>query len=1031
MSTAWQDELGSQTPPTSQEIDDVCDRFEAALKAALQGAVWPGIEQYLEQVVQSERSLLVRELILLEVDYKSRVGQSVSPDDYLARFPTLSLRWWQRKVQRSETAGLPQIQGYELLEEIGRGNMGIVYKARHLKLKRIVALKMIRDGKWADPLEVARFRTEAEAAARLTCPNIVQVYDVGEAGGLPYCALEFVAQESLAQRLRGTPVPAKDTARWLTTMASAVQVAHKAGVLHRDIKPGNILFAADGTLKLTDFGLAKLLDEVGQTRSREILGTPSYMAPEQATGQRDKIGPATDVYALGAVLYECLTGRPPFRAATIPATLKQVENDDPVRPSRLNPQTPRDLQTICLKCLSKRPEKRYPSAAALAEDLERFQAGLPIHARPPGSLQLVVQWARRRPTTAAFLTVAVLALAGLLGSGGYFTAVLEEHNRQLIQEQQKTEAALGRSQVAEKSASEQRQLALKTLRRVVNQIHARLKDQPKQQELRKALLGEALAGLKEVASAADTSQADHETIWVLFELGFIYRDIEVGGLPEAERQFEHAYLLARQLVERDPKSVQARRDVAVALKYLGEVHWRRGDNNAAIKLCQDALNIHRELAEESPEDLKAQGDLSAALDRLGNLKRQQGDNKGALECFQEALTIHRKRVHADPKNPKSQRDLGMALIHVGHMEFAAQNWQAALEYYEQAGEIFHELEKAAPQSARAQGDLAFFWDNKGNIQRAQGKIAAALESYQTSLGFDCKRLEGDPDNWEIQQNMAVSLSKVGAIHLQMGDVEAAAKSFQGALEIRRKLSKASLDDALAEHDLAVSLAMMGDVQSRRGKPADAREFYSQANAIFTKQAAANPTNFQAQRDLFVVLVKFAGLAVQSSEFRQAVELYVKALEIAKAFPNPANFHKDVAMFETHLGALLDKQPAAERLTLLPIVHQSFVKHKEYTKAIQTATLLADLAVKPGDVYDAACAFALCVPLAEPGEAQEKLAKQAIDLLEKAVVDGFKNVARLKGDVSLDSLRCRDHFKELLTRLEQELDREMKSFRRSR
>jgi hypothetical protein len=286
--------------------------------------------------------------------------------------------------------------------------MGVVYKARQVGLKRLVALKMILAGPHAHADELARFRTEAEAVARLQHPHIVQIYEIGQADGLPFFSLEFCAGGSLDQRLKERrPLP-HEAAALVEQLARAVQAAHDKGVIHRDLKPANVLLTEDGTLKVTDFGLARKLDEAGQTGTGAVLGTPSYMAPEQASGKNQAVGPATDVWALGAILYELLTGRPPIQAATAMETLLQVLREEPVSPRRLQPKVPHDLETICLKCLRKAPAHRYATAAALAEDLRCFQAGEPIQAqRPP--------WWRSRRVRRAGVVLAALAAACLLG----------------------------------------------------------------------------------------------------------------------------------------------------------------------------------------------------------------------------------------------------------------------------------------------------------------------------------------------------------------------------------------------------------------------------------------------------------------------------------------------------------------------------------------------------------------------------------------------------------------------------------------
>jgi serine/threonine protein kinase/predicted Zn-dependent protease len=315
----------------------------------------------------------------------------------------------------SSSPEVPRIQGYDILAILGRGGMGVVYKAQQTKLKRLVALKMILAGEQAEPKLLHRFLVEARAEARLQHTNIVQIYEIGEHEGRPYFSLEFVQGESLDKKLAGTPQPPRLAAEWVEVMARAMHYAHQQGVVHRDLKPANVLVATDGTLKITDFGLAKHLDEdVGQTKSGAILGTPSYMSPEQAYGKSRQVGPLSDVYALGAVLYEALTGRPPFKGSTVWDTLEQVVSQEPVAPGQLQRNLPRDIQTICLKCLQKEPRQRFASALALADDLGRFLRSEPILARPTPVWERGLKWVRRRPALAVVSCVAVLGAAVLI-----------------------------------------------------------------------------------------------------------------------------------------------------------------------------------------------------------------------------------------------------------------------------------------------------------------------------------------------------------------------------------------------------------------------------------------------------------------------------------------------------------------------------------------------------------------------------------------------------------------------------------------
>jgi serine/threonine-protein kinase len=338
----------------------------------------------------------------------------------------------------TEQPDLPRVPGYEVEGVLGRGGMGVVFRARHLRLNRPVALKMVLAGPYAAPEVLERFLREAEAIAGLRHPNVVQVYDVGEAAGRAYFTMELVEGGSLARKLAGAPLPARQAAALVATVAEAIHVAHQGGIVHRDLTPANVLLTADGTPKVTDFGLAKRLEGGGGlTLTGAPMGTPSYMAPEQARGDKGAIGPAVDVYALGAILYECLTGRPPFRAETSTATIQQVLADDPVPPARLNRGVPRDLETICLKCLQKDPAKRYPTAAEFAADVERFSKHEPIQARPPGRVERCLRWVRRRPAAAALLSaLGLLVAAGAVGAWSVYQQRTVAHARQALTDQE-------------------------------------------------------------------------------------------------------------------------------------------------------------------------------------------------------------------------------------------------------------------------------------------------------------------------------------------------------------------------------------------------------------------------------------------------------------------------------------------------------------------------------------------------------------------------------------------------------------------
>jgi WD40 repeat protein len=414
-------------------VERACTDFEVAWRGAAAGGSRPRPEDYLTGPAGPERAALARELILLEAHYRRQAGEDVNHQEYAERFPDLEPTWLARALgsqwaadrrppgAEGSSTELHRVPGYEVVGVVGRGGMGVVYQAWQVHSRRLVALKMLPAGAHDWPEQRDRFRIEAEAAARLAHPNIVPIYEVGEQGQ-PFFSMEFLEGGSLAHAVARGQWPAggadahRRAARLVETLARAAHYAHQRGVIHRDLTPANVLLAADGTPKITDFGLAKILIGGGETltHSGAVLGTPGYLAPEQADGPKGATTTAADVYGLGAILYVLLTGRAPFRGDSVLETVRHVLEDDPEPPRRANPRIPRDLETVCLKCLEKDPGRRYASADALADDLRRFAAGQPITARRTGAAERAARWCRRNPAWAALLGTAALLGAALL-----------------------------------------------------------------------------------------------------------------------------------------------------------------------------------------------------------------------------------------------------------------------------------------------------------------------------------------------------------------------------------------------------------------------------------------------------------------------------------------------------------------------------------------------------------------------------------------------------------------------------------------
>jgi eukaryotic-like serine/threonine-protein kinase len=575
-----------------------------------------------------------------------------------------------------------EFPGYEVLGVLGRGGMGVVYKARQIRTDRVVALKVPG---YLDLETRVRFTAEAQAAARLSHPNIVQVYEVGEHHGRPFLALEYVDGGTLAAKLAGTPLSPRAAAALAETLARAVGVAHAHGVVHRDLKPANVLLSSKfqvpssklssnlelGTwnleLKVADFGLARRIDtDTGQTRSGMILGTPDYMAPEQAAGRNKEVGPPADVYALGAILYELLIGRPPFKGIGLLETLEQVRSMDPVPPRRLQPGVPRDLETICLKCLQKDPARRYPTATALADDLRRFVDGLPVWARPTSRIERWAKRARRNPVAAGLTAAMLLVVIAAIGYGVLYHFRLQDQR----------DRARYHFRMSVRSIDE-------LLTAEVADDYLDL--EPRAELRRKALLEKALGFYEELLQVEPD---DSELAWLAargaVRVGDIFR--LVGRLPEALDAYERAIDRLTPLASRPRAGTDPTREIAYCHNFIGEVHRLRGDPAAADAAYRRSLEIQQPLHEANPDHAGYREDLSRTHYNLGIVALRTGRPLDTVTEFDEAKRLldtlpaedmiqrrHRARLHAN---------LAPALRALGRLDEADRACQTAIELFD-------------------------------------------------------------------------------------------------------------------------------------------------------------------------------------------------------------------------------------------------------------------------------------------------------------------------------------------------------------
>jgi eukaryotic-like serine/threonine-protein kinase len=726
---------------------------------------------------------------------------------------------------------------FQVRRELGRGGYGVVFLAQDVRLGREVALKIPRADLLASEELRARFRQEARAAAGLDHPNIVPVYEAGETGPVYYIASAYCPGITLADFLKGRtePVPAHQIATLLAALADGVQHAHSRGVLHRDLKPANILLVSGRVVsggevdpddseiertapdksstinrspltthqpKITDFGLAKFLQDGTSgvsagyvTQSGAIVGTPNYMAPEQARGQTKDITTATDIYALGVILYEMLTGRPPFQGATPLETLRQIESNEPVPPSRTRAKVPRDLETICLKCLRKAPQERYASAAALAEDLRRFLADEPIRARPIGVWEWLVKWARRRPERAALVGVIGVAVLSLLVGGLWYSARLTKALQTAEQRREEADRnfALARQAVEDYLAkvTENKRLTeadFHPLRKELLQAALPFYERFVQQtESDPALLAdqgrayERLGKVRHLLGELERALADYRQMQVVFAeltrlhpknptyrqgLGQAYNNLgdalaKLGHDDDAERQHARALSVQEELAAEYPAVAEYRRDI-------GFSHFSRamaladvGRNDDAEREFRQSLTLHEQLARDFPREPDYRRRLAWSHNNLANhVLAPTGRYREAEQELREALTLKEQLVRDFPLDPEYRVSLANSHIALGNM-FHRQRLHEKAEPEERAAlGILEEVARKFPSVPDYRSRLAQCHDNEGSVLRDLGRHAEAMEQFQRGLGLYESLAASHPEiaehRWGIANSRALS-----------------------------------------------------------------------------------------------------------------------------------------------------------------------------------------------------------------------------------------------------------------------------------
>jgi serine/threonine-protein kinase len=564
---------------------------------------------------------------------------------------------------------LPEIAGYQVERVLGHGGVGVVYLARHIALQRQVALKLLHEEYQTQSDHRARFEREAAALARCKHPNLVQIHEIGEHDGRLFLALEYVEGGTLAWKLAGAPEPPRQAAELVETLARAIEHAHSRGVVHRDLKPGNILLTVDGQPKITDFGLAKIVEAATQTDTGAILGTLAYMAPEQARGGAIKAGPLSDIHGLGAIFYEMLTGQPPYRAETHAAMLQKLMTDDVAAPSTYQAGLPRDLEAICLKCLEKSPQKRYATAVALAEDLRRFLRGEPVLVRRPGPVRRVLKWAKRRPWQ-------MTSLATLFVAAGVVIGLIVRHDRLLRAEVKRTAA---KAAEARRNYVEARGAINGMLQRLAD---PRVEGSPRLLDLRHDQREAALAFYDTILNRVESNDpvvlADAAA--ALCEASDLQQ--ELGQVETAAQGVERGLKLIRAAVAEEPGHDEYRDVQARCLSRLCVLLRLLNQPDAAVARGREAVEVAEAVAHAAPEDVDRQESLAKCHNNYAAaLKDTQQFSLALFHCDQ-SIAI-RKRL--DPtKQPDVTVRIAQTLINKGSFLWAQRRPEQAEDAFRQA-----------------------------------------------------------------------------------------------------------------------------------------------------------------------------------------------------------------------------------------------------------------------------------------------------------------------------------------------------------
>ncbi len=760
------------------------DERAAEFSAILSDVPSTRVEAFL---VDTEAEGDLEPLILAEMESRVRQGEDLDEREFQRRFPELGEAvsalleeaTANHNPSREAPARNPETLGdYQLIEVLGKGGMGIVYKAKQRKLNRVVALKTILAGHLANKDQIDRFRLEAEASARLDHPGIVPVFEIGEENEVVFFSMGFIDGESLAQRLRANTLAPRDAALVVKQLAEAVAYAHQANVVHRDLKPGNVLLDESGQPKITDFGLAKLVDrDDGMTVTGAVVGTPSYMSPEQAKGDAESVGPLSDVYSLGAILYASLCGHPPFRGPSTMATLRMVAMDRPTSLRQLQPDIPVDLETICHKCLEKDPKVRYASGTELAEELQRFLDNRPIRAQPISTWKRFYSWCRRNPGISLSLTgLLVTLIVGVLVSSHF---AIKAYDRAV------------EAEASTVAAKQQTRVALSVAQSVVRNVQQKLKQVPEARETRRELLVDVIAELKKISRAyLDGAEIDLESALALSDLAMLYTELGDGTGSDVRELADDHYRRSADifvaLVDQNPTNTDYLEPATNALLNYGDTAREYKMMKQAVWAHTHGRRIAKRWFDREPNSTTAWLAYINASEALGEAMLVAGQREECQSFIAEAVEAARQYANQN-KNAESYDNLSSCLCTLGDMFRKTGRFDEAEEAYERMARATVKAMELAPNDAKYLNSRSCDFERLGDLAMARKDYPAALELYLRMMEYCDAYLADDPTNLYRLQQTTWGYQKLNQVHTALGNDAEAAQARKQLAEIRAKL----------------------------------------------------------------------------------------------------------------------------------------------------------------------------------------------------------------------------------------------------